>query len=395
MFRGLILFCLLAASARADCVGATSSGDPITTFDGVSTRYWLKNGTETELFRSGDIALLGTAGPTPGYDKSVGEWLHSARLIKAGETVLHVAINHAAGLNKSRNDKTGLRSLNVRLGDAALTGSGKAESGGVSVSVEVDSAHEVPVEALRVTVGDELGLVIRSSVARKFADKAEQARHIHLDLEWTHIKRKEAARGMLPEIWGLAPMSAATKIALVQPSGRRLDECPGNLDEDADFFKFPADELEDTACGRLGGPYDVSGNCRIPLFKMPPDCTDAMLLEQVACIKTKTNPTIVSYGPNLVDDQDSLKELVSGMASIEGGGWGGHASASVTAVQSSKMSSESISVTTGEGKVTRTSWIQNPENLELTDEELFKKQLKSKWAFSICSKGKRVAWCTV
>ena len=61
MLRALILAGLLAASARAGC--PTSGGDPITSFDGVSTRYWLKNGT--------DVALLGTAGPTPGYNKSV------------------------------------------------------------------------------------------------------------------------------------------------------------------------------------------------------------------------------------------------------------------------------------------------------------------------------------
>ena len=165
MLRALILAGLLAASARAGC--PTSGGDPITSFDGVSTRYWLKNGTETELFRSGDVALLGTAGPTPGYNKSVGEWLHSARLVKAGNTVLHVAINHAAGLNKLRTDKTVLHALDVRVGGAAMAITGKVESGGVSVSAEVDSAHEVPVETIRVAVGDELGLMIRSSVANK------------------------------------------------------------------------------------------------------------------------------------------------------------------------------------------------------------------------------------
>lgn len=104
---------------------------------------------------------------------------------------------------------------------------GKVESGGVSVSAEVDSAHEVPVETTRVAVGDELGLTIRSSVANKFADKEERARHIHLDLEWTHIARREEARGVLPEIWGLAPMTEETKAMLLPPPGRRLEEdCP-------------------------------------------------------------------------------------------------------------------------------------------------------------------------
>ena len=225
--HALILSSLLAVSASAAC--PTSGGDPVTTFDGVSTRYWLKNGTETELFRLGNVALWGTAGPTPGYNKSVGEWLHSTRLVKGGETVLLVTVNHAANLSESRNDKTALRALSVRtVGGAALIGTGKAESGGVSVSVHVDLTRRTPDEIVRVAIGDDLGLVIRSSVANKFADEAERFRHIHLDLEWTHIARKEEAVGVLPEIWGLAPMSAATKAMLVPPRGRRLqeDDCP-------------------------------------------------------------------------------------------------------------------------------------------------------------------------
>ena len=103
------------------------------------------NGTETELFRLGDIALVGTAGPTPGYNESFGEWLHAVRLIKEGSAILHVAVNHTVRLNEPRNNMTALRALAVRLAGAALTGSGKEESGGVSVSVELDLTHEVPL----------------------------------------------------------------------------------------------------------------------------------------------------------------------------------------------------------------------------------------------------------
>ena len=102
----MLISSLLAASARAAC--PTSGGDPITTFDGVSTRYWLPNGIETELFRLGDIAsdiaLVGTAGPTPGYNESVGEWLHSVRLIKEGSTILgsSLALRAARGSREVR-----------------------------------------------------------------------------------------------------------------------------------------------------------------------------------------------------------------------------------------------------------------------------------------------------
>ena len=229
MLRG-ILSILLAVSARAAC--PTSAGDPITTYGGVSTRYWLPNGTATELFRMGGIALMGIAGPTPGYNTSTGEWLHVVDLIDGGETILHVAVNHSANLVEKHSEKMAMRALHVRIGGDTWTGTGRVRSGGVSISAEVTaSAHAIPVESLRVAVRDELGLVIRSSAAHKFASKAEQARHIHLDLEWTHIARKDEARGVLPEIWGLSSMSASVKAMLEPKGGRRLEEedCPSAM----------------------------------------------------------------------------------------------------------------------------------------------------------------------
>ena len=76
----------------------TSVGDPITTYNGVSTRYWLPEGTELELFRLDDIAVMGTASRTPGYDSAKGEWLHVLRITRAGEAILTVAVNHTANL---------------------------------------------------------------------------------------------------------------------------------------------------------------------------------------------------------------------------------------------------------------------------------------------------------
>ena len=212
----------------------TSVGDPITTYNGVSTRYWLPEGTELELFRLGDIAVTGTASRTPGYDSAKGEWLHVLRITRAGEAVLTVAVNHTANLTalSTALNKTTLAALAVRVGDAPLTGVGKQRYGNVAVVAAIDSRQGgIPIELMHVTVGDQLGLVIRSSVARKFADRAEQARHVHLDLAWTHIAREEDARGTLPEIWGLAPMSAATEGMLINPETRRREE-PRRLSEE-------------------------------------------------------------------------------------------------------------------------------------------------------------------
>lgn len=228
--RGLVLSALLTP-IHAAC--PTSAGDPITTFNGVSTRYWLPEGVETELFRQGDIAVMGSAGRTPGHDLADGEWLHALRLVRGGKTLLAVAVNHSADITTHHNEDKAppLRALSVQLGGSSMQ-RGTAQVGNISVSIRIDTRREHPVESLHVTVGDQLQLMIRSSVARKFSDKAEQAKHVHLDLDWTHFSRKEETRGVLPEIWGLAPMSAATKAMLAPPAGRRLDEedCPSEVE---------------------------------------------------------------------------------------------------------------------------------------------------------------------
>ena len=118
--RGLVLSALLTP-IRAACP-VTSAGDPITTFNGVSTRYWLPEGVETELFRQGDIAVMGSAGHTPGHDLADGEWLHALRLVRGGKTLLAVAVNHSADITTHHNEDKAppLRALSVQLGGSAI-----------------------------------------------------------------------------------------------------------------------------------------------------------------------------------------------------------------------------------------------------------------------------------
>ena len=162
-----LMLCLLALTQAEPC--PTSAGDPITTFNGVSTRYWLPENIETELFRQGEVAVFGTAGRTPGYNLSTGEWLRHLSIVKDGTSLLTVDVNHTTNLRAVRHDEAALKALIVRVGSEPLTAStGKIRSGALTVSTQVDMGEEVPVEPVHVLVGDKLGLVIRSSVARKF-----------------------------------------------------------------------------------------------------------------------------------------------------------------------------------------------------------------------------------
>ena len=58
-----------------------------------------------------------------------------------------------------------------------------------------------------------LRLRVASSKANKFADEQHQVLGLHLDVEFLTFE-ESAVRGALPEIWGLQPMSEATKLLL-------------------------------------------------------------------------------------------------------------------------------------------------------------------------------------
>merc|ERR1712183_637552 len=62
-----------------------------------------------------------------------------------------------------------------------------------------------------------LHLRITSSKANKFADEKLQALGLHLDLDFLTFD-KAVVRGALPEMWGLQPMSEATKLLLDKPA---------------------------------------------------------------------------------------------------------------------------------------------------------------------------------
>jgi len=55
---------------------------------------------------------------------------------------------------------------------------------------------------------------VTSAAAKKFADKAMQVKALHLDVEF-FVFDKTAAHGVLPELWGLVPISNDTKKLLM------------------------------------------------------------------------------------------------------------------------------------------------------------------------------------
>ena len=199
-----------------------TGGDPLTQFGGVETRYWLPAGQEVKLFAQGDVEILATAGPTPGADQKVGDWIHSMRVVRASKTAVSVNLNRAAPLAPAMPIDSSLRLLNVSIAGRTMGSLGNATVDGLSVAAQRDTVKKIgnaSAESIRITLGADFAVSVLAAKAVKFPSLTEQARHVHLDLFFDAIDKK-AARGVLPEIWGIAPMSLETKRLLVDPSTR-------------------------------------------------------------------------------------------------------------------------------------------------------------------------------
>ena len=199
-----------------------AGGDPLTQFGGVETRYWLPAGQEVKLFAQGDVEILATAGPTPGADQKVGDWIHSMRVLRASKTAVSVNLNRAAPLAPAMPIDSSLRLLNVSIAGRTMGSLGNATVDGLSVAAQRDTVKKIgnaSAESIRITLGADFAVSVLAAKAVKFPSLTEQARHVHLDLFFDAIDKK-AAHGVLPEIWGIAPMSLETKRLLVDPSTR-------------------------------------------------------------------------------------------------------------------------------------------------------------------------------
>jgi len=63
----------------------------------------------------------------------------------------------------------------------------------------------------------DLHIRIATAKAKKFNEEEMQVKALHLDVEFMRFN-SSAARGVLPELWGLVPISAGTKKLLSRPS---------------------------------------------------------------------------------------------------------------------------------------------------------------------------------
>ena len=205
-------------------------------------RYWLPAGREVKLFEDSGTQLYGTADSATG-----GRWIQSVRIARAGQTVVVIRAQ-PEGLLAVNSDLSALRMLAVDVNGTLMTHQGQALIGNVTVTAWSDSSRiigRVPAETVGVSLAHESGLEIRvqarasSRAAGPGVVEHRQRHHLHLHLEFLNVGGPAGLHGVLPAVWGLAPMSkeASPNVAecglAVETSGYLL-AASGSVAEPAD-----------------------------------------------------------------------------------------------------------------------------------------------------------------
>jgi len=209
----------------------TTGGDPITTFQGQTTRYWLSMEHFTPVFEQGPIVLsqlAGPANPPPGLENHKGAWVMAMEVDVGGVDKIVVetvdpttllaqpnatATPVAGALTTMRLSFVGKQ---LKAGEHKLSVSDMT----IAVSAKADPDQKIGrgfVEKIDIKA-EGLHLRITSSKANKFADETLQVLGLHLDVEFLTFEQ-DMVRGALPEMWGLQPMSKETKLLLEKPAG--------------------------------------------------------------------------------------------------------------------------------------------------------------------------------
>lgn len=193
--------------------------DPISFYDNRMRRFVLPEGELVELLRTPDIALLGS-GTYYGTEQYID------RLVVVGfdrEPIIQVAIRKNLDLFNMTNFRRGhMETLNVTLdwlGGMALTEMPPPEGYAYKWRNNVVFAFfaikgvmigQAQAEMI-VLDSDSARLLIMSTAASGFEGREAHlsAKYAHLDF-MTSVKDREQCEGVLPELWGFRPFSAAT-----------------------------------------------------------------------------------------------------------------------------------------------------------------------------------------
>lgn len=211
-----------------------SFGDPITTFEGTETQYWLPKEQLTPIFKHGPFVLsqlAGPANPPPELEQFKYDWVVATEFkIASFPKVIRIEVVDPTTLI-AKPAATAPPATDTLTTMRLSFGGNPLAAGEYNVTM-LD--HKVYVYARRVPavwkwIGsahpeqvdiktEELHLRITSSIANKFDDEKLRVLALHLDTEFLAYN-KSKAHGALPEMWySEKPISDTTKMLLQKPT---------------------------------------------------------------------------------------------------------------------------------------------------------------------------------
>mmetsp|Transcript_136362 Transcript_136362/g.423721 ORF Transcript_136362/g.423721 Transcript_136362/m.423721 type:complete len:556 (-) Transcript_136362:57-1724(-) len=203
--------------------GAASAGfvgdDPLTYFGDVTKQFWLPDGTLVELLSTPELRLLGSA-----FNVGSEQWINRLVLLgPAGEAVMQVAIRRDIATHKPEEAPAdAFATLNVTLdwlGGLPLKAIPPPEAFAYTWGSVVFAFGRLPhfrvgPAAAEVVVieGTSARIVVTSVAASGFegAEAHLAAEYAHLDFV-LQMKQRDTCEGILPELWGLRPLSNETE----------------------------------------------------------------------------------------------------------------------------------------------------------------------------------------
>jgi len=208
---------------------ATYTGsDPITFYGGQKFKFWFPLHEELLMLQTNEVKLYGQVFPGPDHGL---QWFEHFRVVLADDTpVAHVQVKRrGSNQTSTRCSSRRLDSLELFLGRSQsplreMQRRPMEFTAGPDVRFELNCRQQdrpllasSRTEYMHFETPSIVFLIVAAHAGNEFPNDARLAlKYQHLDLIILEMPRKQEFQGILPEIWGIRPRTAAVE-AMLQP----------------------------------------------------------------------------------------------------------------------------------------------------------------------------------
>lgn len=209
--------------------GGLAASDPVTIFKGRKTKFWLPVNTLLPLLETPDLTVFASTFQGPEPDQ---QWF--GRFVVAlpnGAKVADITVNERLGRNATHTRHDKFSQLHVKMGDSTepmeMTRHSLRSVHGSNVKIGVGSKrfdpprlHGAPlVEFVHMESPSASFLIHASHAGTEFPDDLSlQAKYAHLDWMSFELVDVDSFSGILPELWGIQPLSDQVAQMKIPPS---------------------------------------------------------------------------------------------------------------------------------------------------------------------------------